>query len=205
MAPINTSLSKQLSTASNRRYSHSSHSGSNSLNLQPRDDDDDDVEAGDVAGDDDGERASQEFQNEHIGELPRHSAATPISPAALRSSNAWQHASVLLRKQQLQSRIKSSEERDQEAAQAAQIAGALGGAARVGTTSCWGSVQSIFMLPKGLAEIKAKHPTEPQSPHSNNNKPVATMKNLDQQLASPKSAAAAATAAEKRTSLSGGL
>jgi hypothetical protein len=182
MAPINTNLSKQLATtinASPKRSPEGSPKGSNSnsnssssnRNLhdeashQPQK-----QQQPQQPKQPKQQPPSQEFQDVNIAELPTYD--TPISPTTFKSSNAWQHASVLLRKQRLQSTLKSSEERDQEEEQQGED-GEKANSARIGTNSCWGSLQSIFMLPKGLADLKAKnaimlaaeqHPNNKQQP-----------------------------------------
>eukprot|EP00980_Cylindrotheca_fusiformis_P027023 scaffold18498_cov117-Cylindrotheca_fusiformis.AAC.2 len=162
MAPINTSLSKQLSTSNN--LSPSNDEKNRNLKEYHHPEEEDDIDAY--------QRSIQDEAKDRLRELPKQqqkktnnsasapmqSVKSPISPAAVKSSSAWQHASVLLRKQQLQSRIKSSEERDQEAPDSAELEGTGGsGGARIGAASCWGSLQSVFMLPKGLVELKARH------------------------------------------------
>jgi hypothetical protein len=200
MAPISTNLSKQLATASNGsaksspKGSSSSSSSSSNRNLH------------DEASHQPQERQlqqqqqhpSQEFQDVHIGELPNHNPA-PLSPINLRSSNAWQHASVLLRKQQLQSTLKSSEERDQEEQQQGGDADKAN-SARIGTNSCWGSLQSIFMLPKGLADIKAKNAIMFAGEQYPNNK-----QQQQQSSSSPSTSENIKSTEDQRTSLSGAL
>ncbi|CAJ1968375.1 unnamed protein product [Cylindrotheca closterium] len=120
--------------------------------------------------------SNEGFQESRIGELA--TAKTPISPETLKSSSAWQHASLMLKQQQMSSTLKSSEERDQDqssesgrAAYESSTHPSYGGydGARMGTASCWDSFQSIFMIPQGLAEIKASHATTLGDPNSNHN------------------------------------
>ncbi|KAL3928981.1 MAG: hypothetical protein SGBAC_012407 [Bacillariaceae sp.] len=85
-------------------------------------------------------QSSQERSQEtHIGELP--AATTPISPDVLNSSSAWQHANLMLKQQQMNSTLKSSEERDQnlsssERSRESQSAHGYE-AARIGSGSCY--------------------------------------------------------------------
>mmetsp|Transcript_205 Transcript_205/g.297 ORF Transcript_205/g.297 Transcript_205/m.297 type:complete len:222 (+) Transcript_205:69-734(+) len=111
------------------------------------------------------------FQEIHIGELD--TAKTPISPESLQSSSAWQHASMMLKQQQMNSTLKSAEERDQDLSaseRSYENQSAYGyDSARIGSASCWNSLQSIFMIPQGLADIKASHATTLGDPNSRAN------------------------------------
>jgi hypothetical protein len=126
--------------------------------------------------------SNEAFQETRIGELA--TAKTPISPQAMKSSSAWQHASRMLKQQQMSSTLKSSEERDQDlaASERSHVSSHPASygydSARMGSASCWNSLQSIFMIPQGLAEIKASHATTLGDPNSSSSNPSGTTANV---------------------------
>jgi hypothetical protein len=151
------------------------------------------------------EKSSVSFeQDEHhqSGESP--SSTVTAYANHTRTSNAWQYANSLLQLQQQQSTLRSSEDREEDKGSNNATSAAP---PRIGTSSCWNIVENMFILPKRLTEIKARHAvtlqtaptdltiTDSGSSHSPE-KSYYTTKFFDQQLSG---------SATKATSLSGTL